>query len=297
MILPYMKEKMFRIALLALACVGFGRVWYELKDGFSFSRLAFALPPSASYPTDPLSQEEETRLLQALSQEYHYLGRGRQCYAFESEDGHYVLKLPRFDRYRLPLYLRLFGGLEERKERLIEDKRERLEMTLKSFQIAHNELKKQTALLASHIHPTDHLPSTLFIRDKIGRRYSINPNLALFVLQEKRPILMKTFQDHWRRQDIDEAKKALNAFLDVVVTRARAGVFNKDPSFMKNFGYDGSDGVMIDVGSLFKKEELASDEAFHRSLREGTGPMKDWLAELNPELKEWFEKRIDEVDR
>ena len=119
---------------MVLMILGVGKGWHWIKDGFSIQRTAFPLAPIQESLVD-----EETRA--ALQQTYDYLGRGHQCYAFQSADGRYVLKLPRADRYRLPFWLKTctFPFLDSYREALQKDKQSRKEFLLNSFQILSND--------------------------------------------------------------------------------------------------------------------------------------------------------------
>src|SRR5690554_3870630 len=91
-------KKLTVILVLLLISAGVGKGLYSVKDGFSSRRIQ-SLPYLADENWDEETQE-------ALKQTFHYIGRGRQCFAFASSDGKYVLKLPRTDIYKIPLWAR-----------------------------------------------------------------------------------------------------------------------------------------------------------------------------------------------
>ena len=64
-------------------------------------------------------------------------------------------------------------------------------------------------------------------------------NIYLLELQRKKPILMTEFQRALRDGRRPEAEKMLDAFVEAIAERARRGILNKDPSFIRNFGFDG----------------------------------------------------------
>src|SRR5579872_5769568 len=73
-----------------------------------------------------------------LSQPFHYLGRGRQCFAFASEDGKYVLKCIRTDKFKAPFWTHIFPNILKKKQSKIEQKKY---LVFESFRMANEELK------------------------------------------------------------------------------------------------------------------------------------------------------------
>ena len=277
------------LIFLALFVIGTGRLWYLAKDGFSINRIIYPLPKEMPKNPDPG--------IMALLQEgtYRYLGRGRQCYVFASPDDRYVLKIPRFDRYGLPFFWKALPTMfDARKKSIIEGRRDRLTFTMKSFQIAGHNLQKETAVIYLHFSKTKDLPERFIITDAIHRSYAIDLNRIAFVLQEKKALMMPLCLKAIRENDQKTAHAMLESFLDVAVARAEKNIFNRDPSFLKNFGWDGKSCIQIDIGSFWHKPELPAIDAYRSSLREGTGRLREWLSQIDPETLRWFDERLDE---
>lgn len=217
-----------------------GKVWHIWKDGFHIHRTLCRLSFEGKTSVDPSVHE-------ALQQTYRYLGRGHQCYAFGSDDGKYVVKLPRFDRYRLSFFLRScpFSFIKKQREETRLDLERRKEFLLESFRIAWEELRAQTALMYVHLTETEGLQGPLIIQDRIGRKYRLDPNRTAFLLQEKKPIMMACFEKFLEEENREKAEEILDAFLDLVSTRSQMGIYNKDPSFCKNFGWGEGKGAHL----------------------------------------------------
>jgi len=270
--------------LLILFAGGIGRLWYQAKDGFALQRLGAAFP-ALTVGQAPAIDE--------LRGPFRYLGRGRQCYAFESLDGRWVLKLPRFDRYQLPFFWKLpFSFLDPWRKQIAADRQSRFVFTLESFRIAAEELQKETAVRYLHLEETRGLSKTLLF-DKMGRRFEIDLNRTAFILQEKKPLMMPQLLSALRARDEKKAERILSSFLKIIQQRARVGVFNKDPSFLKNFAWEEGEGVQIDIGSFYRKEGLEPWEAYQLSMRESCTPLREWLGSLDPTLLSRFDQRLD----
>jgi hypothetical protein len=280
-------RKLSLLILLPLMVIAIGRLWYLSKDGFNINRLHYPLPKSEC--------TSECSIGEQLSGPYRYLGRGRQCYAFESSDGRYVLKIPRFDRYELPFFWKTMPSFFDSKKRgIFAGRQDRLTFTLESFRIAGTDLREETAVIYLHFHETDGLPKRLVLLDRLRRPYAIDPNRTAFVLQEKKELMMPIFLQALRDNDRAKAEGMLMAFLDILEARARLGILNRDPSFLKNFGWDGKKSIQIDIGSFWRQSEMSASDAYRVSLWEGAGRIKEWLAQIDPEMRQWFDQRLEE---
>ncbi|MBS0625221.1 MAG: hypothetical protein JSS32_04155 [Verrucomicrobia bacterium] len=278
------------LLLLIGLCAGVGKVWHWAKDGFNINRTFCELPEGAV-------SVEDDRIEGALAQTYTYLGRGHQCYAFGSADGKYVVKLPRYDRYGLSFFLRScrFSFLDEARKTTKADLDHRFSFILESFRIAYEELKEDTAVIYLHLNKTNCWKTPLKIKDRLGRTYLLDADRTAFILQEKKPIMMAAFQECLKRGDRKGAEEILDAFLAVVVKRAEKGIYNKDPSFLRNFGWDGERGIQIDIGSFYRKLGKTGTAASRQSFSETMGPVRLWLAQVDPEISERFEKKVQSI--
>lgn len=286
---------MLKKVSLILVLIGFlalvGKGWHWAKDGFSILRTNLPLSEVVSDPVDDLE------IIQALKQRFSYLGRGHQCYAFESEDGRYVLKLPRSDRYLVPFWLRAcsFSFLDAYRESLRQEKARRLRFMLGSFQIAFTELRQETSLLYLHLNQTHCFGSQATLRDRIGRTYRIDLDTSAFVLQRKKPLMMPAFQRALREGDREAAQEILRAFLEVVAIRAEKGIFNKDPSFLKNFAFEDGKGIQIDIGSFYHIPGSDPRSIFQPSFLQTIGHVQEWLNGVDPAMAQWFGKQTEQI--
>ena len=269
---------------LTFFSLGIGKGLYFLKDGFSFRRIhslkcqeCFGLNEKAKH---------------ILKDTFHYLGRGRQCFAFASEDGKYVLKFPRTDIYSTPLWAKVLPVKAYRKK-LESAHKEREEFIRESFRISFESLQEETGLIAVHLGQTEPSKVLLTVVDASGSTHKLPLYKTSFVLQEKHPILMKEYIKAREEQNITHSKKILDVLLDVIVTRAEKGILNQDPSFLRNFGFDGEKAYQIDVGSFFKNPSLSQEEIYQKSIRDSVDSVQEWLQEHDPEMLSYLNKKLD----
>ena len=274
-------------ALFFLLCFlgGVGKGWHWAKDGFNIQRVRSAFPPL----------KKETipgNIAAALDQSYSYLAQGRQYYAFESSDGKYVLKLPRLDRYEVPFWLQAcpFPFLSNYRDQVRAVRHSRLENLMESARIAWEELSGQTAVLYVHFNETEGLARDTQIADRIGRSFRIELNRTPFVLQEKKNLMAPAFADSLKEGNEELSKAILESFLKIIAFRSEKGIFNKEYSYFKNYGFDGNEAVEIDVGTFYRKKQISKT-----SLQETVEHISPWLEKIDPDLQKWFLSKANEL--
>lgn len=273
-----MIKKLLCLICLVALCAGAGKGLYWATKGFTYRRIQ-----------GPVHRQLEIWNSEAdiaLSQRYHYIGRGRQCFAFESEDGKYVLKLPRTDIYQIPLWLR-FLPLKSAREKLHTAQAKQEAFILESFRIAYENLREETGVIALHIGRTEPKGKHLTIYNALGSKFQLPAERTTFVLQYKHPILMKAFLAALKKEDRKEAMRILDAFIEVVVDRGKKGIWNRDESFLRNYGFDGQKAFQIDVGSFYYKAN--GDASIHDTMH----PVRTWLRKIDPEMLQFFDRTLE----
>jgi len=276
-------KKSILLLCLILFCMSVGKGLYFLKDGFNFRRIHCLDKQVAE------DWEEEADL--ALAQTYSYIGRGRQCFAFASADDRYVLKLPRTDIYKTPFWVRALP-VKSYRERLAANHLKLEQFIRSSFEISFGQLQNQTGLIAVHFGQSTSKGKTLTLMDKLGCKHRLSLEKTCFVLQYKRPILMQAFSRALENGDKKEAKRILDAWVDVVEERARKGILNRDRSFLRNYGFDGERAYQIDVGSFFCDPELKIADAYQKSIRDSVDPVQEWLVQKDLEMLAYLDQKL-----
>jgi hypothetical protein len=96
-----MKKQIFIFLVAVAAIYGLGRLYYRLTDGFTIGNITATFAYHPEWETTPLNVDEENFLEEALNQPYTYLAKGCQAYVFQSQDGKYVVKFFKYQRFRL----------------------------------------------------------------------------------------------------------------------------------------------------------------------------------------------------
>lgn len=141
----------------------------KLTGRFSLCGISSQLEFNPAWETPRPSEEELSDLKRLFQQKFTYLDCGRQCFAFRSEDGKYVLKFFKLSLRRLPdglMYLPLPNKLDQLREKTVAFKKSKLKRDFDSYVLAYNELREETGLIFVHLNKTDFLNQTVTMRKR-----------------------------------------------------------------------------------------------------------------------------------
>lgn len=234
----------------------------RLTCGFRIAKMQLHYPfhPEWEVPLDPV-------VLAILDQPFRYIDKGSQAFVFESQDGKYVIKFFRYDRpFSESKILALFNASK----------------------LAYDLLKEETGLIYIHLNETPSSLPTLHCKDAVGRGYQFRLDECRFAIQKK----AKTFQVAIREARRDSAlmQKRLDQFIDLLVARTGAGVFNTDPSLGRNFGFLEMRAIEIDFGNY----QLLSNHSKAVEIERYGHRLRKLLSEEAPEWVSYFDQRLKE---
>lgn len=272
----------FVIPLLALLlfCVSVGKGAYLLQGGFTIRHIT---PLSV-----PAKRNWNPEIDQILLQPFRYFSRGRQSFVFLSEDGNYVLKIPRTDVYKLSFFQRAIKSSVFQKQ-LADKLANRREKFSESLRLSQEELQAQTKVLATHFGCSEPSTQNILLIDRLGFKKTLPLHSTSFVLQEKLSLLTPALLASIERKQTEEAKKILDALIEVIGVRAKKQIMDRDQTFLGNYGFDGETAYLLDVGSFYFHP---ADDTSHKSLRDSMGPFSDWLATIDPALHQYLNQRL-----
>lgn len=282
-----MKQTVFILKLLLfIGCfVALERFCHKQTRGFSISNI-YSLDEKAC-TASPLSLDVE----KILAQRFHFLDSGLECYAFVSEDGKWVLKT--FKQHhaknaRLLLHLPLPAFFQ----RSLREKETRLNNSFESLKVASEELKEETGLLYVHLGKSSNLNRSVTLVDKLGIVHTVALDSLDFFLQKRADLLIPTLSKLMQEGRVEEAKASISSLLELIVTRSKKGIADRDPTLTKNFGFIGTQAVVIDVGSFSKNPFLTEARSYKQALFYETLPLRCLLAKEHPILLAHFEKEM-----
>jgi hypothetical protein len=268
----------------------------EVKESIPFSLEAVRpqIYPSAEWVCRNLNEEENAQVSEALAQEYKYLGGGGQCYAFESEDGKYVIKFFKQKSFAIPEWIERFPipWIKEakRKKRL-----EHREKVFTAFKISLEHLSQETGLLFVHLNRTTHLNKMLSFCDAKGQSHLLNLDDLEFAIQKKAEMAFARIDTLMQGGDIAGAKEAIAKLLQLNVDLCQKGYRNRDPNFRSNCGFIGNEAVLVDVGRIVPIEDVKKPDAMKKELGKAIPRFQKYLSANHPELLAFFEDYVQNI--
>ena len=209
-----------------------------------------------------------------FDQPFHYLGRGGQAFVFASADGKYVIKFLR----------RHFTLSKSREERL----KKKWERDAKSYQLAFEELQKESGLLYVHLYKSDSLQKKLKIVSPIHISHEVDLDTSVFLLQKRAEPALVYLERLIQSGQHALAQEALNALVDAIKDRCQKGIIDEDPRLHKNSGFLEGKPLFLDVGRLRRLPAIETRAELVRC----TARLTLWLQEKDPRLAAYLQKRV-----
>lgn len=263
--------------LFLIALFFFGAHWY-LTEGFSLRHIKDPLPYERRWATDP----PLPLVKESVQQPFTYIGKGSQCYVFLSEDGNYVLKFLRLDRYLprtldtllpFPTFLR---ALREAAQEEREGKREAL---FTSCLLAYRELREETGLLYLHLNKTEGLLPSVTLYDKIKGTHTVDLDQHAFLIQKKGERVYVYLARLLREGHFEEAHHALLQLAALLEQRKEKEIGDRDTALHKNSGFAQGKPFFFDVGQFYRTKR---DHSFPRESEK----LVRWLEKQDPRIGE-----------
>lgn len=234
-----------------------------------------------------VNPEADETVKQILSQPFSYLGRGAQCYAFEAQDGQFVIKIFHENREIFPFY----AWKKQFRKKSPRPKHSLRGSDFEACTIAYEKAQEETALLYIHLLASDNKLPSLQARDPIGRPVKLPLDHCVFVLQKK----LEPFRSSLIKASLDgNLSPYLSSFFSLIESRTAKGIRNADPRLEPNFGFLHERAIELDFGryildqnSLTSEFQVVEREKFIAELR------KFMQLELPHEMKK-FEETLAE---
>jgi hypothetical protein len=259
-------------------------VWY-LNDGFSLAKIQSDRTFSMEWEVRKAPLEAIHAL---LDQPFFYIGKGSQCYVFESEDKQLVLKFFRQDRYRLSKITEYFTcpaflkDIQQQKKIVKEKKREAL---FRSCKIAYEDMQEETGLIYLHLNKSYDLKKSVVLHDKLKRSYPIRIDDYEFILQKHGehifPYLARLLEQGKKKA----AQEALESLVALLSSRLQKGIIDHDPVIHKNSGFRNNQALFLDIGE-FEKQTCDNPQ---EEILEATQQLRLWLQEKDQELASYLQ--------
>lgn len=272
-------------------------LWGYNKVNKNFSIENITLKRWAVCNKTPHNSTEERQIAeQILNQPYTYLGKGRQSFVFESQDGKYVLKFIKCQRINVTRLYETFplpAYLHHKRLATLEERQKRLKSMFTSMSLAKAPLKDLCGVLYVHIQPENDLQKTVELIDRLGFSHHVAINSVPFILQQKAQKVMPTLKKLLAKKDYKGLICRLDQLIDLFVERASRGIINPDKGLLtrNNIGFLDDRAVYIDLGT-FQRSKKSSEATFLAKDFQKLDPIIKWLKSHDKMLADSFSQKI-----
>ncbi len=292
---------MKKLCLVLLLVGGFllvERLCHKATDGFALNKTIYPLTEELADELEPFSVKHKHAKDILTNHSFHYLASGAQCYAFDSDDHKYILKLFKFQHMRIPpwiKYLPLPTSLERYRTAKLARKRQVIAELFGSFQLASRYLKEETGILFLHLRKTSDFQAQLTIFDKIGKQHKLNIDTTYFVLQLRADLAYDKINEWMKKGKISKARDGIRSLVALAATRCEKGLFDKDPDFRTNFGFVKGRATQIDIGRFSKRRHHCKKSICQPEIIRITREFRKWLQEHHEALVEVLDEEVNKV--
>ena len=278
--------------------VGIARIHLLMVDGFYLSNIHLDVPFHKEWQIQHTASEQLIART-ALSQPFHYLGKGTQSYVFESEDGQYILKFIKCQRLRLLSIFEkipLFGRFDEYRKKKLNEKSELQKTLFTSYVLAKEKISNETQVIFAHLNTTPFYEKKVTLFDKAGFRHEVAIDDVPFVLQKKVSLIFPTLTSIFEKGDKGSLKAHLDHIVRVFYSLYSKGVQVEDANLItrNNLGFFEDKASFIDIGSF---APLKIKRKYSQKTIKSLEPIHIWLQQRDLELAAYFKNELNKLYR
>ncbi|MGK5594336.1 MAG: hypothetical protein ACSNEK_03140 [Parachlamydiaceae bacterium] len=292
-----MKSKFFLcfgLGVLVLIFKGIHSIYHFTND----FKVAYITTHLAYHPEWDISGQPTIHELRPLlARPFKYLGKGGQAYAFESDDGQYVLKFVRFKFLQPRLKLQLISWIPFLEDWDINERERRLRKVhdfylgyKKAFEVNH----LNSGLIYLHFNPTFNQFGSVEIIDRKGLRHIVDLDQTVFILQKKADMLNDLLTRLLKQGDLNAAKEKIKAMLEMYVHHYKMGLHDLGYGVIHNTGFVGDLPIHVDLGKMAFDDEIKVPKSYQADLRLVADKIKGWIGQFHPSQAQELHPFIDQ---
>lgn len=273
------------------------RLYFYATDDFRLSNISYEMPYQQKWEIASPTPDEEQQLQSILKQEFAYLGKGAQSYAFASDDGNYVIKFFKFKHLRPSLFqdmLPSIGFIKTYKEKQAARKQRKLYGVFQGYKLAYDKHKNESGLLFIQLNTADNPHRTVTIRDKMGFKRIVHLEHVPFILQQKGQTLRVVLANLLQQGNVAAAQDRIGNIFDLYASEYRKGIYDHDHGVMYNTGFIGERPIHLDVGKMVPEESMKQNDAAKKDMQLVADKMIPWLRKNYPQYSPQLETYINQ---
>lgn len=279
------------LAYFSIGIFLFGAVYFtyiKRTKGFSYNKIHSHYTYDHRWDFGMPTEEQRSLIDQVTSKPLTFLGSGKECYAFVSEDGEYVIKFFKQKHMKTEYilnHLPLSQEMRMLQKEVVNRHLERRKKIYQSYQLAYERLQEETGVLYLHLTKTNYLKQSIHLITKSGEKFTLKLDNIEFLLQRRGTQVFDYLSAY-----PEKGKETINALLNLITIRNQKGIGDADINCEKNLGLLNGKGFQIDVGEFYpslpcspSKEELIT----------ATLDLKHYLEMHLPDLALYLDQEIE----
>lgn len=292
----FFRFKIFFIFLVCICCLyAFTRLYFAVTGGFTIGNITSELSYDQQWSTHELSAMERKEVDRALDQQYAYLGKGCQAYVFKSDDGQFVLKFFKYQRFRPQSWVNIFAfipAIGHYQQHKAIEKKNTLDNVFRSWKIAFENLSRETGVVYLHLNKSNDLHKRMIIRDKMGMAHELDLDQMEFLVQHKAEMLCPAIEAMINQNELVQAELLIDRLLHMLLSEYARGYADNDHALMQNTGVWNGYPVHIDVGQFIYNPIVKDPSVFGQELYNKTYKFHLWLKKHNEHLATFLQNRL-----
>jgi len=261
-------------------------------SGFRVEKIQGSIPDTKEWKIDALFQNAD---LSCLDQPFYFLEKGGQAYAFISKDKKYVIKFLKFRKINPSFSLKLLSILPCFQKQYLKKLlrlRKRIEKECKSYQIACEDLSKESGLIFARLQKNYPLNRYVTVVDKIGMARQVFLDQVVCIVQKKASLIYPGLSQIIQAEGEKGAQVVIDNLIEFFIQRGKKGILDLDPKINKNLGLVGSQAMQIDLGRLCRDCNQRNPKIIHREIKRIIIPLQEWLNVHHPSLATYLNQRL-----
>lgn len=287
--------------IFSILCVIFvfviTRFYYFITDDFRLSNIYYKYPFETPWTSPPLTVPEIEQVLQILNQKFTYLGKGAQCYAFQSADKKYVLKFFKFKHLKPNILIDHLPDIypfKNYKDKCIARKKRKLIGVFSSYDLAFKEIPQTSHLSYIHLIPTTFLNQSVTLIDKIGFQRKVDLDTVFFLLQPMGETFGSRLHTFLQNNNINAARECINQILQMYLLEYQQGIYDHDHGVMQNTGFFENQAFHLDVGKVIKNDQMKEMRYAKNDFKQVIWKIHQWISKNFPLLSMEFTQFLEE---
>lgn len=261
-------------------------------SGFRVEKIQGSIPDTEEWKIDALFQNAD---LSCLDQPFYFLEKGGQAYAFISKDKKYVIKFLKFRKINPSFSLKLLSILPCFQKQYLKKLlrlRKRIEKECKSYQIACEDLSKESGLIFARLQKNYPLSRYVTVVDKTGMARRVFLDQVVCIVQKKASLIYPGLSQIIQAEGEKGAQVVIDNLIEFFIQRGKKGILDLDPKINKNLGLVGSQAMQIDLGRLCRDSNQRNPKIIHQEIKRIIIPLQEWLNVHHPSLATYLNQRL-----